>query len=41
VPADRKWYRDLVLSHILLGALKDMNPQFPAIDYDPSKVVIH
>ena len=40
VPADRKWYRDLVLSRILLGALKAMKPQYPAIDYDPGKVVI-
>lgn len=40
IPADRKWYRDLVLSRILLGALKDMDPQYPEIDYDPKKVVI-
>ncbi|MDO4245417.1 MAG: polyphosphate kinase 2 family protein [Deinococcus sp.] len=40
VPADRKWYRDLVLSRILLGALKDMNPQYPQIDYDPRQIRI-
>ncbi|WP_339094669.1 polyphosphate kinase 2 family protein [Deinococcus sp. VB343] len=40
VPADRKWYRDLVLSRILLDALKDMNPQYPQIDYDPRQIRI-
>lgn len=40
VPSDRKWYRDLVLSRILLDALKDMNPQYPQIDYDPRQIRI-
>ena len=40
VPADRKWYRDLVLSRILLDALKEMDPQYPQIDYDPRQIRI-
>lgn len=40
VPADRKWFRDLVISQVILDTLKDMNPQYPAIDYDPKKVKI-
>lgn len=40
IPADRKWFRDLLMSQIILDTLKDMNPQYPAIDYDPKSVVI-
>jgi PPK2 family polyphosphate:nucleotide phosphotransferase len=29
IPADRKWYRDLAVSSILIEALERMNPQFP------------
>ena len=29
VPADRKWYRNLVISEILVQTLEDMNPQYP------------
>ena len=29
VPADRKWYRNLVVSDLLREALERMNPQFP------------
>jgi len=30
VPADRKWYRNWAVSRILLEALEDMDPQYPA-----------
>ncbi|RJF72329.1 polyphosphate kinase 2 family protein [Deinococcus cavernae] len=40
IPADRKWFRDLVISQVILDTLKDMNPQYPEIDYDPKSVVI-
>lgn len=29
IPSDRKWYRNLVVSRLLLDTLSDMNPQFP------------
>jgi PPK2 family polyphosphate:nucleotide phosphotransferase len=29
VPADRKWYRDWAVLQILLGALRDIDPQYP------------
>ena len=29
VPADRKWFRNWVLSDVIVRALKKMNPQFP------------
>ncbi len=40
VPANHKWFRDLVIGQIILDTLKDMNPQYPVIDYDPKKIVI-
>ena len=40
IPADRKWFRDLLMSQIILETLKDMKPQYPVIDYDPKSVVI-
>jgi PPK2 family polyphosphate:nucleotide phosphotransferase len=29
IPADRKWYRDWALTHLLLETLEDMDPQWP------------
>ncbi|WP_191242371.1 polyphosphate kinase 2 family protein [Deinococcus ficus] len=40
IPADRKWYRDLVIGQIILDTLRDMNPQYPSIDFDPKEVRI-
>ena len=34
VPADRKWYRDLAIGRLLLEALRGMNLQWPAADFD-------
>ncbi|MFC6592322.1 polyphosphate kinase 2 family protein [Deinococcus lacus] len=40
IPADRKWFRDLLMSQIILATLKDMNPQYPDITFDPKSIVI-
>lgn len=40
IPADHKWYRNVAMAQIILDTLKDMNPQYPSIDYDPKTVVI-
>lgn len=40
VPADRKWYRNLVVARIMVDTLKALDMEFPAIDWDPSKVEI-
>ncbi|MCA1691007.1 MAG: PPK2 family polyphosphate kinase [Acidimicrobiales bacterium] len=32
VPADRKWYRNWVVSQIVLATLNDMKPEFPAAE---------
>ncbi len=29
IPADHKWFRNLLISQVLLHTLKEMNPQFP------------
>jgi hypothetical protein len=29
VPANRKWYRNLVVSSILIATLEDMDPRYP------------
>ena len=40
VPADRKWYRNLVISQILIDTIKDMHLSYPEADFDPSSVSI-
>lgn len=30
LPADRKWYRDWALAHLLLETLEELDPQYPA-----------
>lgn len=40
VPADRKWFRDLVLSEILLSHLKQLDPQYPSVTFDPGTIQI-
>lgn len=40
IPADRKWYRDLVFARILHSHLEDLHIERPPVNYDPSKVVI-
>ena len=40
VPANRKWYRDLVISTVLVKALKDLKMKYPENKDDLSKVVI-
>lgn len=37
VPANHKWYRNWAVSHILLGALRRMNPRYPDAPH-PSKL---
>jgi PPK2 family polyphosphate:nucleotide phosphotransferase len=40
VPADRKWYRDLVIARRVVEALEDMDLKWPAAREDLSKVTI-
>ena len=34
VPADKKWYRNLVVGQLLLEHLRQMSPRWPAADFD-------
>ncbi len=34
VPADRKWYRNLAITKLLVERLADLDPQWPAADFD-------
>ncbi|MGZ5399684.1 MAG: polyphosphate kinase 2 family protein [Nocardioides sp.] len=34
IPSDRKWFRNLAVGELLLDALRGMNPQWPAADFD-------
>jgi PPK2 family polyphosphate:nucleotide phosphotransferase len=36
VPANRKWYRNLVVARIMLDTLKKLDMEFPEITWDPS-----
>ncbi len=40
VPANNKWYRDVVVAQILLETLQRMKLKYPVPDYDPSTIKI-
>ena len=40
VPADRKWYRNLVVSHVMIKALEEMDPQYPQPEEGLDEVVV-
>ncbi len=36
IPAEERWFRNLVVSQLVLDTLKDMNPQYPEPSFDPN-----
>jgi PPK2 family polyphosphate:nucleotide phosphotransferase len=38
IPANKKWFRNLAVSHIIAETLEDMDPKFPAPTVDVSKL---
>jgi PPK2 family polyphosphate:nucleotide phosphotransferase len=34
IPSDRKWYRNWAVTTLLLETLRDLNPEWPAADFD-------
>jgi len=40
VPADRKWYRNLIVSRIIIDALNSLDMQYPSIDFDPESMEV-
>lgn len=40
IPADRKWYRNLVVARLMVDTLRGLKMDFPMPDWDPASVVI-
>ena len=40
IPADRKWYRNLLVADILVKTLQGLNMSYPPIDFDPKSIEI-
>lgn len=40
IPANRKWYRNMIVAELVAATLREMDPQFPEPDFDPAEVVI-
>ena len=40
VPAERKWFRNLLVTQVLVDILESMNLQYPPIDFDPKEMKI-
>jgi PPK2 family polyphosphate:nucleotide phosphotransferase len=40
VPANHKWSRDLALAEIVLRTLKEMDPRYPKLSFDPKTIKI-
>ena len=34
IPADKKWFRNLAIGTLLRDALRGLDPQWPAADFD-------
>ncbi len=37
IPAETRWYRNLLVSSLLIQVLEEMNPQYPEPDFDPAQ----
>jgi len=40
VPAERRWYRNLLVASVLVQTLEDMDLKLPPVDFDPEKITI-
>ena len=40
VPANKKWYRNYFISHVLVNTLEEMNPSYPEAETDVSNLVV-
>jgi PPK2 family polyphosphate:nucleotide phosphotransferase len=40
IPADTKWYRNLLIADILIRTLESLGMEYPPVDFDPASVVI-
>ena len=40
IPANRKWYRNLLIGEILVETLENLDMQLPEVDFNPAEIVI-
>lgn len=40
IPADKKWFRNMAVSQIIVETLESLNLQYPKLEFDPTKIVI-
>ncbi len=40
VPANRKWYRDLVVSTVIIDALKGLKMRYPQVEFNPAEIEV-
>ncbi|WP_293914091.1 polyphosphate kinase 2 family protein [Deinococcus sp.] len=40
IPANHKWYRDRVITELLLETLREMNPQYPEPEFDVNNLTV-
>ncbi|MGB0766726.1 MAG: PPK2 family polyphosphate kinase [Phycisphaeraceae bacterium] len=40
VPAERRWFRNLLVTKVLVDTMEKMNPRPPKADFDPKSIVI-
>jgi polyphosphate kinase 2 (PPK2 family) len=40
IPSNKKWFRNLVVSQIIVETLERMNPKFPKPPFDISKLKV-
>lgn len=40
VPADRKWYRNLIVADIIIKTMRGLGMSYPKIDFDPAEITI-
>ncbi|NLE46130.1 MAG: polyphosphate kinase 2 family protein [Chloroflexi bacterium] len=40
IPANRKWYRNLLVGKIIVETLKGLNMSYPEVSFDPAKITI-
>jgi PPK2 family polyphosphate:nucleotide phosphotransferase len=40
IPANSKWYRNLVIARVLVDTLEGLKMHFPEVDFDPTKIRI-
>jgi len=40
IPSNKKWFRNLAVSQIIVETLEQMNPKFPKAAFDVSKLKV-